>query len=292
MKLLHAARLSNAASPLWTWMAERHTIYQRKTEQQLERPWTKDKILQTYRFCNVYRELDTTTIWIRKHWREKMKRNPNLPFAMLVARMINRPSTLATITEKCGLPEASRAWCNHAHRVLATLVNSGVKIYGGAYIITAGGQEGPKYDYTANCLREAAATPWLSSPTRWSMSLEHLWAEFRELPGCGPFIAYEIATDLRWTRFYNGKDHMTWANPGPGAMRGINRILTGEANGERLPRGLYIETMVRLTAMANEHRDLKWMPRFEVRDIEHSLCETDKYLRAKHGEGRPKQRYT
>jgi hypothetical protein len=28
-----------------------------------------------------------------------------------------------------------------------------------------------------------------------------------------------------------------------------------------------------------------------MRDIEHSLCETDKYLRVKNGEGRPRAKY-
>jgi hypothetical protein len=44
--------------------------------------------------------------------------------------------------------------------------------------------------------------------------------------GLGPFLAYEIVTDLRFTALLeNAPDIMTWANPGPGAKRGITRLL-------------------------------------------------------------------
>jgi hypothetical protein len=34
-----------------------------------------------------------------------------------------------------------------------------------------------------------------------------------------------------------------------------------------------------------------WMPSVEMRDIEHSLCEFDKYERVRLGEGRPRMKY-
>ena len=43
------------------WINERHRIYLNK-EADKEWPWTKDEIMQTYKFTNVFRELDAETI--------------------------------------------------------------------------------------------------------------------------------------------------------------------------------------------------------------------------------------
>jgi hypothetical protein len=72
-------------------------------------------------------------------------------------------------------------------------------------------------------------------------------------------------------------------------MRGINRILTGSAKAH-FKKEEYIDTMRRLLKLGNKLVGAH-VPVLEMRDIEHSLCETDKYLRALHGEGRPKQLY-
>lgn len=105
-------------------------------------------------------------------------------------------------------------------------------------------------------------------------------------------MAYEVVTDFRWTRYLRGAlDIMTWANAGPGALRGLNRLA-----GRRLTARVRdpVGEMRALLAIANgpnsplgEH-----VPRpLEMRDIEHSLCETDKHLRVQLGEGKPRGRF-
>lgn len=42
---------------LMKFASERHLIYKRREAGQ-PKPWTKDKILRTFRFTNMYRELD------------------------------------------------------------------------------------------------------------------------------------------------------------------------------------------------------------------------------------------
>ena len=44
------------------WINERHNIYLRRFEQKLKKPWTEDKILQRWKFTNVFRQLDRGTI--------------------------------------------------------------------------------------------------------------------------------------------------------------------------------------------------------------------------------------
>ncbi|HAT63685.1 MAG TPA: hypothetical protein DCS66_03655, partial [Flavobacteriaceae bacterium] len=72
------------------YINERHSIYLKRQKRD-PFPWTEDEILQTFSFCNVFRELDTVTIWLRQNWREPYADHPNLPFAMSMARQINWP---------------------------------------------------------------------------------------------------------------------------------------------------------------------------------------------------------
>ena len=89
---------------LIAFMQARHAIYL-KRKMNLPKPWTSDPILQDYRFCNVYRELDRETMWIKENWREPLKDHSYLFFAMTVARVVNWSPTL----EEMRLPIPSRS---------------------------------------------------------------------------------------------------------------------------------------------------------------------------------------
>ena len=47
----------------YDYINERHAIYLKRFIGE-PFPWTDDEILQTYSFCNVYRELDKVMVWI------------------------------------------------------------------------------------------------------------------------------------------------------------------------------------------------------------------------------------
>ena len=86
---VNVARLVN-------FIVARHSIYDRRAKGD-HKPWTDDEILQRYRFCNVYRELDTVTQWIADNWRRPHAGDQDLWFAMAVARWVNWPETLEDI---------------------------------------------------------------------------------------------------------------------------------------------------------------------------------------------------
>jgi len=282
----------NNLETFWYWINERHAIYLNREEGQ-EAPWTEDKILQSYRFCNVYRELDVVTEWIRDNWRTPWADHPNLWFAMCVARQINRPETL----KKFGFPRDNlREYVVKIRGIMQKMRDRGEQIYGAAYILTAGGKAMQKHLYTADyVLMPIAKDPPSFAKTKSGWSLQGMWKGLREYEGFGPFIAYEVVTDLRHTRYYNPHgpqaDHMKWANAGPGAKRGLARIYYNDKE-KRLSEKECLLKMRELLAMSAKDGILHpALPKLEMRDIEHSLCETDKYLRAKSGLGRPKAKY-
>jgi hypothetical protein len=98
---------------------------------------------------------------------------------------------------------------------------------------------------------------------------------------------------------------MTWANPGPGANRGANRVF-GRPFDTKNKREALIEEMRMLLSLSEDSDlwpqekmntkklwkyDHKW-PTWEMRDVEHTLCEFDKYERVRLGEGRPRGVYS
>jgi len=271
--------LDKKVEDFFNYINERHAIYINK-EAGAEFPWTEDKILQDYSFCNVFRELDTVTIWLRENWREPYADHPNLPFAMAMARQINWPPTL----EEIGFPEEWNP--DHAKNVMFARQINKQKVYTGAYMLT-GTLGGPKVEQTIDKI----LTPLYENPPELHpSSLQRTWREYLPYKGFAKFISYEVVTDLRHTKHLNkANDIMSWANPGPGAKRGLNRI-----NGNELNEPLHIKRAIEQMEdlLDDSRKGLEpFVPALEMRDIEHCLCEFDKYERTRLKQGRPRAKY-
>jgi hypothetical protein len=195
---------------------------------------------------------------------------------MAMARQINWPDTL----EEIGFPEH---W--NPERIKAIMqgrLNRKEKVYTGAYMLT-GTLGGTKVEQTIDKI----LTPLYEMPPRIiSNSLEETWKRYLPYPGFSGFMAYEVVTDLRHTKYLeNAEDIMTWANPGPGAKRGLNRIHGRELE-KSIPKAQLISEMKELLDLCN----MAPLP-LEMRDIEHCLCEFDKYERVRLGQGKPRAKY-
>jgi hypothetical protein len=82
---------------LFYWVREREEIRLRKAGGHPSELWTSDSILSTYRFCNVRREDDRVTGWVRDYIRDPYADHPHLWLMLCIARQINWPDdALAT----------------------------------------------------------------------------------------------------------------------------------------------------------------------------------------------------
>jgi len=170
---------------------------------------------------------------------------------------------------------------------LAAMKEAKQQMYTGAYMVT--GQSNPKYLAGVEALtRIWKEKKFLGHAIKRENSIEAATKYMSTYRCFGMFVGYEIATDLTYFPLLaNAMDKGTWANPGPGAVRGLNRIYNRPLN-ERLPIAEAIDEMVAL------HKKLTkiWKgERLSLREIEHSLCEFDKYRRIEKGEGRTKSKY-
>jgi hypothetical protein len=279
-------------TPLWYWVQERTSIRMRR-ERGDPLPWTTDPILATYRFCNVRREDDRGTVWIRQHIRERFADHPYLWLMLCIARQINWPDTLAELMAAGAWPSAPWFQPSQITRVLNARRDRGEKVYTGAYMISAPATKGSdKQTYIAETvigglwrnplavlrrIRDADAPP----------TLQDTHAAITQFNGWGNFLAYQAVVDMRFTRLLeNAPDVRTWAAAGPGTIRGLNR-LHGRAVDAPLSQTQALDEMRAIYDVAEATTGVA----MDFSDVPNILCETDKYLRVKLGEGKPRAKY-
>lgn len=249
-------------------------------------PWTNDPIFKEWRFCNVHREDDATTQWFRESVRVELTAENALE-KTLIFRWFNRievgEKILDLLLEKWDDEEAYER------------LKDVKPIVTGAYMLkTPDGLaklEGvlEAIDDALGMIPRITHSIALLNPK----TLEEAWFLIKQIPWIGPFTGYEIVTDLRWTPLLSdAQDIMTWANPGPGCARGLS-WLAGEklSRNNRRDRERMLEMMRELLALSQKDKywPQRW-PVWEMREVEHWLCEFDKYKRAERGDSL-KRRY-
>jgi hypothetical protein len=267
------------------WIKERQSIYERRLAGK-PKPWTSDPILQQYRFCNVYRELDTVTQWIASNWRESASDEDDLWFAMCVARFINWPDTLEAI----GYPVPWQP--KTVLKCLKGIAASDSKVFTGAYIVSTNGLSMDKAAYIV----DRVLTPLWTARHRLRPVTGQTLAEYASLllgcHGLSGFMAGQVIADLKYATgspLRTAKDWWSWAISGPGSRRGLSRVLSLKTD-YRWKEQEWFEQLTSLKGYVN-HGLHSSKPRIHAQNIQNCLCEFDKYERVRLGEGRPRSRY-
>ena len=260
------------------WVHERTRIQERKDRGD-PWPWTEDPILQEYKFTNAYRERDKTTVWFRKNIRDPLKYKPEVYMATVIFRWFNLIETGQTLLKH----NLHIDWDPEKAYDVITPQDKWIT---GAYMIKS-----PTSKNKVRGICETITNVWndrerFLDKCPWD-SLQKMNAWLEGYPFLGPFLAYELATDFRHTFVgFRAFDILTWANAGPGAMRGLNRIYGRELTYTSKKHDWCAEMRDLLTiAVIQQSLD------FELREIEHSLCEFDKYERVRLKQGAPRSKY-
>jgi hypothetical protein len=265
----------------FNWINERAHIQIKKDSGQ-PWPWTEDKILREFKFTNAFREKDKTTIWFRENIRDPLKDSPQVYMATIIFRWFNLIETGRTLI-------SHNLHIDWNPQTAYKVILPQDKWITGAYMIKSptGRNKVKGVCQTINTVWEGRDHFLKHAPWK---SIEKMSSFLEGYPFLGPFLAYEMATDLRHTYIgSSAHDINTWANAGPGAMRGLNRIHDRDLN-YTSKRHDWCAEMCELLCMSElflgEHVET-----LELRDIEHSLCEFDKYERVRNGQGQPRSKY-
>jgi hypothetical protein len=269
------------------WIGERERIRIRRANGE-PLPWTEDPILRKWSFCNVRREDDRTTRWISDHWREPHATDPDLVFAMVVARFVNWSDTLAEL----GYPVPWEP--EHFLAVMHARKERGEVCFGPAYNISNFGSATPK----AEQLVQKVFTPLWQPLTRKRLrprgdddSLHSFYGRLREMNGMGSFMAAQVVADMKYVALKNARDWMTFAAPGPGSKRGLNRVLGHPVDAPWRDDDTWRAAFRQLREQIMPELERIGLGDLHAQDLQNCLCEFDKHERVRLGEGKPKRRF-
>lgn len=277
------SEIKNPVQRLAAFIKERDRIYIKRLNGR-KPPWTNDQIIGNGRFCNVYREQDKVTIWIRENWRTPHADDPDLWFAMCVARLQNQPKAL----EALGYPVP---WRNkHYLDVLHGLKEKGERTFNAAYIVSTQGHAKEKLLYLA----DDVLTPLWKSRQRLRPkkgdTLNSYHMLLGQFEGFGSFMTAQVIADLKYVEpllFANDWD--TFAASGPGSRKGMNYVMGRDPDSPWREDDWRME-LQRLRVKLKKL--LRGLPDMHAQDTQNCLCEFSKYMRAATIGQMPKQKFS
>ena len=296
---LHRWEPTEVYESFWFFAAERQRMY-RKRLQNVPGPWTTDKVLSSYRFTNVYRASDRVSQYLLSNviYDGRPRTAIDDVLRILLFKIFNKVETWQLLTRELGELTVNTFDAAEAGAVLDDAMRSGIRVYSAAYIVPPiPGSEGRKHYGHLQLLRDRLHNGGLSSLLT-QQSLGDLVRGLRSWPGIGPFLSYQFAIDLNYSRHLDF-DEDDFVIAGPGARDGLSKCFAGH-------RAFEPETLIRaVTARQDEEfttRDLHfeglWGRPLKLIDVQNVFCEISKYARAAHpqvqgtaGRARIKQKF-
>lgn len=260
------------------YINERERMRVRREDQKVKPPWSDDPILPHFRFTNIHREDDKVSRQLA-HACTGTKAS----IVMFNAVMFRTFNCLSGYNAVGG-------WTEHfdvtkSVKMANDFYSSGGTMFGNAYLMVNSMTAGrPKHQFY---IEDLFPLVWndrraIVKEIRKVGTLQGAMKVFGRYPGYGEFLAYELALDMEMMGVLREpKDKFTWANPGPGARRGMNLVRGRDVRASQ-PTKLFIAEMQDLFVRASFFVDKEILSPdrypFDMRCIENGLCETGKYF--------------
>lgn len=268
------------------WITERESIRNKK-EAGLPAPWSDNPVMQVTYFCNVNREHDKVTKWIRQNWTYPCDTlgeecSEYYDFAMIVARIFNLPSTLEELQQ----PIETYHWLEHAEEVFHDRKQRGDNIWNGAYIISTNGKKMDKASYCLMLLEKLAKSHKI---THNCSTLYEAHQALMKVEGLASFLAAQVVADLKNTVGHplnKAEDWFTFSAPGPGSLRGLSWFFE-----EKVSAKNYHEKIKEAYEILEFELPEEILEFLCFQNLQNCFCEYDKFMRVTNGTGRSKRKY-
>lgn len=285
--------------PLIYWARERESLRMRKARGEI--PWTHDPILAKYRFCNLRRRDDRVSQWLIGNVLQFRHLGFSewsfLQFTAL-CRWINWPPTLAALRE-VGLWPDRELYFEAIADQLDRRCELGIKTWTGAYMVRAApDHEQPDNQHISKgwFVCKVVVEQGMESIRKQLLaalnekSAEAVWRALHSAKNWGSFMAGQVVADWSYTPLLErAYDLNTWAPMGPGSMRGYNRLL-GRSLKAPIPEDEWCSQLSEWRGLLIDALGPAYV-NVTLHDVQNALCELDKYLRVKNGEGKPRSTY-
>ena len=185
----------------WYFAYERQSIFWKKLKGE-EPPWTKDKILQTYKFCNSYRVNDRVSQYLLKNviYNEKKYSDEDMIFRILLFKLFNKESTWELLLDNFNDITLKTFDMKKYSKVLENAILNGIKIYNDAYISCANKAFGydRKHDNHLALLDKIFNIDKAHLKILSAKTMEEGFKIIKSYPLIGHFMAYQLVTDLNY----------------------------------------------------------------------------------------------
>lgn len=282
------------------FIIERQSIWHRRNRMMMGFPWTEDKILQTYKFCNVYRELDKGTIHLIRNVIDKNIPMIDKVFNIILYRRFNVPYFFGVMLNEPVSPMEFDAY--EMEKIFDAVKNKGINLFNDAYILcqrTFESNYRKKDKHVQILLAMQRMSKQMNSIKDYILSsegLEDAWKYIKQEPLIGGFLSYQICIDISYI------DGGYWQNDnfvyvGPGAKGGIDYLFGNKKTDRDYAfwcKELFEQQQYFLTGGTWDevrYNSPYYQSRYlSLSNIQNSLCEFRKYVNLKYGK-RCRRRY-
>jgi len=286
----------------YDWLTERYKIHLKKDINKLPKPWTDDKILQKYKFCNVRREHDKESRWLIHHIIESTLSYENKLLNIILFRLINKSQTIGIFDlidfNSINFEEISQK-LNQFKKL-----NPNYTYFSNAFFMS-----GPKT--TANklfpeeknmivkiiLLVEKYKNQKIVEKIKQSKIQKEVFNELLSMPGIGTFLSYQIFVDFTYINEFPFSEN-EFVIAGPGCIRGLNLLFEYFDNLDYEEALFWLrDNQEDILSQFNYNpkelfSDLPMGDRIlNIMSLENCMCEFSKYFRTLKGQGRPRIRY-
>lgn len=282
------------------WITERWSIL-KKREAGQPKPWTEDKILQSEYFCNVNREDDKVTKWIRANWKHGPIENDELnngepctgktfAAAITAARLFNLPATLAEFRQP--VDNCFEVWLEHLQNVVDDRKFEELKVWNGAYIVSTHGKKMDKGAYCIQIIKDVY-NAWKDTIGELRFSdpilLHKAHQELMKVHGISSFMAAQIIADLKNTEghpFFHARDKWDFCASGPGSLRGLSWFFETKITNKDFSACIVEAYQAIEFELEDDIIEI-----LDMQNLQNCFCEYDKYMRVLNEVGRSKRHY-
>ena len=266
----------------WYFACERQNIFLKKKNGE-PAPWTKDEILQEFKFCNSYRVNDRVSQYLLKNviYNGKKYTDADMIFRIILFKLFNKESTWELLENEIGDITLSSFDFNKYSQILEKAINNGQKIYNDAYISCANKAFGydRKHENHLALLEKMFLKDHIDTKIINSKNMEEAFNIIKSYPLIGNFMAYQLITDINYSNVVDFSE-MEFTVAGPGSERGIKKcfISTGGLSKEEI-----IKYMCKNQEKEFKRLGLDFKPignrSLQLIDCQNIFCELDKYCR-------------
>lgn len=267
----------------WWFAAERQQILHRRLAGEAG-PWTEDRILSRFRFCNAYRAADRVSQYLISeviYGSGAAALGAEDTFARIILfRLFSKEATWEALEAASGGVRVATVASERLALALDVL-REHQAIYTAAFILCAHDAYGhaSKHRNHLELVCRMFRPRSLGRALARSRSLKDVYEALIDWPMIGPFMGYQLAIDLNYSAHLDfSEDEFTM--PGPGAVRGLRKVFADPAG--HTPQQL-IMRMVDRQEEEFARRGLEFLTlsgrRLHAIDCQGLFCEVDKYSR-------------